>query len=229
MIRKLVLVVLLGAINQIAHAAPITISASNFVSGANNLRVASIDGTTATNVSFGASIVGPAGSSGDYERPILTFANANFAALVGGSVTSAQLNFSTWLDFSEPGEAWTSEIRLASTGLTSVTSANRDSWAALTGAGGGATVIGSHTHLDGVFASYSINFDAASMAAIGGMINGSDATLAVSFIEFLGNDNLDEFAVRDLELVVTADVDIPEPSTVALLLLGLAMCARRRA
>ena len=85
---------------------------------------------------------------------------------------------------------------------------------------------------DGVTGPHSVAFSAAGLSALEGAINGTDATIGISFREFSADDALDGFVfgVPDnpgMTIDVTA---VPEPSTGLLAMFGLTVVGwvRRR-
>jgi hypothetical protein len=193
--------------SSLVSAASITLNVNNqFADTAHNLKTDTVGATSAATVSFGNYLFGPGGGT-RFERPIIIFEGSDFSPLAGGTLTSAVLRFSTTSDFSEPGETYSSIVRLFSTSETSLTFANRNVFAALTGDGGSHTQIGIFVHNDGVFGNWSITFDAPSLAALQTAIDSGVATIGISFREYLGNDNLDEVLLgQSLVLEVTGDV-----------------------
>lgn len=211
----------------------VTINVNNQFSGAQNLLITSIGATTSFTVSLGNYVGGgDIGVSGQYARPVVPFLNSDFAPLIGGSLSSAQLQFSTTFDFTEPGDSQTMAVRLFSTTETGLTIANKDIFAAITGTGGNHVEIGSFVHQDGVFGNWSIDFGASDLLSLAGMINSSDTVIGISFIETFGNDRLDEVVFgRNLVLSVTGEVSaVPVPAAIWLFstaLIGLAGFRRK--
>ena len=219
-------------------ARAVTIFVPNVDSGAEDLRVASLGATTATNVGFGSHVVGPAGEDSAWSRPIIQFPVSHFSSLAGLSIVSATLHYTIIRDFTEPGESADSEIRLFTTGETDLGISNRNIFAGLSGDGGAHTSVGSTPFVDGVTGAQSLGFSAAALAALEAAINGIDPTLVIAFREFAvyggisHTDLLDEFVLGlppgNVSIEVTA---VPEPATLSLLALGWLglMCTLGRA
>ncbi len=212
-----------------AHAS-ITISVADVNFGFQNLSVTTLGATTANTILIGNYLVGPRGVAGQWERPIVPFLRSSFASIAGLSLTSATLKYNIVTDFTESGESYLSEVRLFTTNQTSLTLANRNVFAALTGDGGAHTVVGTASLVDGVTGAQSLSFSAAALTGLYNAINGTDVTIGIAFREFAGNDILDEFVFGVPPGVMRIEVTaVPVPGTLALLgLAGLVGTRRRR-
>ena len=216
-------------------ARAVTIFVPNVDSGAEDLRVASLGATTATNVGFGSHVVGPAGEDSAWSRPIIQFPVSHFSSLAGLSIVSATLHYTIISDFTEPGESATSEVRLFTTSETDLGIPNRNILAGLSGDGGAHTVVGSVTFVDGVIGAQSLACSAAALTALEAAINGVDPTLVISFREFavsgviIHADVLDEFVLGVPPGNVSIEITVvPEPMSLALLSMGGLALMRHR-
>jgi len=229
---------------NIASAVPVSIPNINVVSvsvpnidaGAENLALDSEGATTALTIGLGNYVVGPVGPPTGWVRPIVQFPTSDFASLSGLTLISATLEYNIVSDFLERGDTGSSEVRLFTTNETELTFDNRDVFAGLSGDGGAHTAIGVAAWSDGVTGPQSVTFSPAALTALSDAINGPDATIAISFREFVtasgfGSDLLDEIVLGvppgNLSIEVEAE-PVPEPSTGVALLLGAAFLLRRR-
>ncbi len=218
-------------------ARALTISVPDVDGGAEDLRITSLGGATASNVGFGSHVVGPAGEDSVWSRPMVQFPISSFASLSGMSVVSATLHYTIFSDFAEPGESGTSSVRLFTTTETALTIGNRDVFAGLSGDGGAHSVVGSAVFVDGTTGAQTLSFSPAAVSALEAAINGADPTLVIGFREFAAvggishTDLLDEFVLGappgNMSIEITA-VEVPEPATAMLLVLGWGVVLRRR-
>jgi hypothetical protein len=181
-----------------------------------NLVVSAPGARTAVAVSHGSYAVGPAGGYYNrFARPIVSFLAEEFAQVADGRpLLSARLQFTLTDDFLEPGEEYTSEVRLFGTEATALTYETRGVYADLSGDGGNHEVIGEFVFTNGLRGTQTVTFSEGSLESLRGLINSSVARVGIAFREFDNNDpfdNLDEFIFgaypyRSPVLVVTAAV-----------------------
>jgi hypothetical protein len=210
MLRLLAVTTLFLSTSIAPDASGITINVDNVEFFAENLIVTSVGATTATSLSAGYYVVGPRGKAGEWQRPIVPFPRTSFAAVAGLTLLSATLHYSILEDFTEPGESYTSEVRLFRTAETNLLLGNRDVFAGLTGDGGAHAVVGSVSLVDGVTGAQSLAFSAAALSALATAINGTDPTIGIAFREFVGDDILEEFVFGTvMSIEVTALDPVP--------------------
>lgn len=174
-----------------ALAAPVTIGTAE-IRGENVTGIPTEGATTATNASFGSYVVqyfGGSSTSG-FVRPILMFDRAAFASLDPNGLTSASLSFDLEGSYLEPGDVYTTQVRLFST-QTLIELANKESvgqYAALTGDGGPATTIAT-VNFGSAPGLRTVNFDAAALVALSTILNSGDGFIGLTIREAAYNDN----------------------------------------
>ena len=211
MLRLLAITTLLLSTSIAPDASGITINVDDVWFSNQNLIVTSVGATTSIDVSFFNYVVGPNGAAGQWDRPIVPFPRTTFAAVAGLTLLSATLHYSIVKDFTEPGESYTSEVRLFTTAERDLLFGNRDAFAGLTGDGGAHAVVGSVSLVNGDTGAQSLAFSAAALSALATAINGTDATIGIAFREFAGDDILDEFVFGTtmMSIEVTAMDPVP--------------------
>ena len=191
-----------------------------------NLIVTSLGSNTALGTTGGAYTLGPSGGSGQYERCIIPFNRSDFAG-INTPLTAARLKFNITTDFAETGESYISELRMFTTN-SALDDGTKNTFASLTGDGGSYTAIGTIALPHGITGFQTIEFTATGLLAMENAIKGSSTTIGFSFREFAGNDELDEFVISSSTGGVYLEV-IPEPATIAMLILGaLSLLTRKK-
>ena len=190
----------------LSHAGTFGVPDRNFSS--QNLVVAVPGATTATMVTFGNYVTGPGGGIG-FERGIVPFPRPGFAPIADGRpLLGARLRLQPTEDFLEPGEVYSTELRLFTTFETDLRMENRDIFAALTGDGGDHTVIGSLELAAGDTAPHTIELPPAALAALEAAIYGDEPTIGIALREFEGDDLLDEFVFGVPPGVMKLEIDV---------------------
>jgi hypothetical protein len=200
----------LGSLLCLAGAAPAgTFAVPDVQLSFQNLTVGVPGASTADSVTFGNYVVGPDGLPNLFSRPIVPFPRAGFDPIADRPILGARLFFRSTEDFTEPGEAYGSEVRLFTTAETDLRVDNADVFAGLTGDGGPYAAIGPVELTDGDRQARRIEFPPDAVAALDAAIHGDDPTIGVAFREFIGNDVLDGFAFGVPPRVMRIQVDVP--------------------
>lgn len=165
-------------------------------------------------VTSGNYVVGPAGLANLWSRAIVPFPRDAFSGIGDGRpILGVRLFLTIESDFAEPGDSFSTELRLFTSPESDVRVENAHVFAAITGDGGDFTVIGELALEPGVTGSRVIEFPPDAVDAFAAAITGSDPMIGVAFREFAGSDELDEFVFgvppRVMAIEVTADAVVP--------------------
>lgn len=180
----------------------------------NNLAVSALGARTAVSVSHGFHAVGPAGRTETWVRAIGVFPVERFAEIADGRpLLSAEFHFDIYDDHTEPGEEFTSEIRLFGTEVTNLTHTTRNDFADPSGDGGDHEVVGEVLLRDGDSGPRAMSFPEDALRLLHELINSPLATVGIAFREFDNDDpldDLDEFVIwsgpNPMTLVVTVAI-----------------------
>lgn len=172
-----------------ALAAPVTAGTADI--GGENILLPTEGAATSSNASFGFFVVesfAPSTGNG-FVRPIFMFDKAAFAGINPTGLTSASLDFDLAGSFLEPGDAYTTQVRLFSTpGLIALNTSSANQYAALTGDGGPNTTIAT-VNFGSAPGLRTLNFDAAALVALSTILSSGDGFIGLTIREAAYNAN----------------------------------------